>query len=194
MAAALLLPVTGDDEADRLLEDDPLALVIGMLLDQQVPMEWAFKAPSTLRTRLGDQLDASAIAAMDPEDLVAVFCEKPALHRFPAAMARRVHDLCTVVRDDYDGDPANIWRGVTDGTELLRRVNALPGFGKEKSKIFVALLAKRFAVAPTGWETAAKPFSDTVPRSVADISSREAFAEVRAWKREQKRQGKGKQD
>ena len=194
MAAALLLPVTGDDEADRLLQDDPLALVIGMLLDQQVPMEWAFKAPSTLRTRLGDRFDASAIAAMDPEDVVAVFCDKPALHRFPAVMARRVYDLCTVVRDEYGGDPANIWRGVTDGAELLGRVNALPGYGKEKSKIFVALLAKRFAVAPAGWETAAKPFSDTVPRSVADISSREAFAEVRAWKKEQKRQGRSKQD
>ena len=194
MAAALLLPVTGDDDADRLLQDDPLALVLGMLLDQQVPMEWAFKAPSTLKTRLGDRFDATAIAAMDPEDVVAVFCEKPALHRFPAAMGRRVHDLCTIVRDEYDGDAANLWRDVADGSELLRRVNALPGYGKEKSKIFVALLAKRFAVAPSGWEAAATPFSDTVPRSVADISSREAFKEVRAWKQEQKRQGKSKQD
>ena len=194
MAVALRLPVTGDDDADRLLQDDPLALVVGMLLDQQVPMEWAFKAPSTLRARLGDRFDAAEIAAMDPEDLVAVFCDKPALHRFPAAMARRVHDLCTLIRDDYDGDPATIWRGVDDGGALLRRVRALPGYGDEKAKIFVALLAKRFDVAPKGWEKAAKPFSDRAPRSVADISSREAFVEVRAWKKQQKAKGRSKQD
>lgn len=165
-----------------------------MLLDQQVPMEWAFRAPSTIKARLGDRFDANAIAAMDPEEVVAVFAEKPAVHRFPAAMARRVHDLCVIVRDEYDGDPANIWQDVTDGAELLKRVKALPGYGDEKSKIFVALLAKRFHVTPTGWENAAKPFSDKVPRSIADVSSRESFQEVRAWKKEQKRQGKSKQD
>ena len=140
---AVSFPVTGDTDADALLVADPLALVIGMLLDQQVPMEWAFRSPNTLKARLGDRFDAAAIAAMDPEELVAVFCDKPALHRFPAAMARRVHELCTHIVADYDGDVARIWKGVRSGETLFQRVNALPGFGKEKSQIFVALLAKR---------------------------------------------------
>lgn len=187
-------PVTNDPEANALLVDDPLALVIGMLLDQQVPMEWAFRSPNTLRSRLGDRFDAAAIAAMDPEDLVAVFCEKPALHRYPAAMARRVHDLCTMVVDQYGGDPAKIWKGVRTGASLFERVSALPGFGVEKSQIFVALLAKRFHRAPTGWEAAAGAFADDEPRSVADISSPEAFADVRAWKKAQKAAKKSKSE
>ena len=187
-------PVTNDAEADALLVADPLALVIGMLLDQQVPMEWAFRSPTTLKARLGDRFTAEAIAAMDPEDLVAVFCEKPALHRYPAAMARRVHDLCTLVVEQYDGDPARIWKGVRSGESLFERVSALPGFGIEKSQIFVALLAKRFHRAPTGWEAVAGAFADDEPRSVADISSREAFAEVRAWKKAQKAAKKSKSE
>ncbi len=187
------IPVTGDPAADRLLAEDPLALLIGMLLDQQVPMEWAFKGPSTLKERLGG-LDARAIAAMDPDRLDAVFRERPALHRFPSAMAKRTQALAQALVDDYDGDAAAVWRDVSDGAELLARLRALPGFGAEKSKIFVALLAKRLGVRPPGWEQAVAPFSDGTPRSVADIDSPETLARVRDWKRAQKAAGKGKGD
>jgi uncharacterized HhH-GPD family protein len=185
-------PITNDDAANAFLVTDPLALVLGMLLDQQVPMEWAFRAPFTLSERLGERFTATDIAAMDPENLVAVFCEKPALHRYPAAMARRAHAVCEHIVDHHEGDPANIWRRVGDGATLYTRVSALPGFGEEKSKIFVALLAKRFGRAPTGWEEAAGPFSDDQPRSAADVSSKERFAEVRAWKKAQKAAKKSK--
>lgn len=188
------MPVTNTPEANRLLVSDPLALLIGMLLDQQVPMEWAFLGPYTLRERLGGALDASAIAAMDPEDLVAVFVAKPALHRYPAAMARRTHELCQYLVDNYDGDAGKVWRGVRSGDELYRRLRALPGYGDEKAKIFLAILAKRLGKTPAGWEAAAAPFSDSTPRSVADIDSPEAFARVREFKKAKKAQGKGKAD
>lgn len=194
VGGAAVIPVTNDDEANRLLVDDPLALVLGMLLDQQVPMEWAFRAPATLRDRLGERFTATAIAAMDPEDLVAVFCEKPALHRYPAAMARRAHAMAAHVVDEHGGDPADIWTGAASGADLLKRVRALPGYGKEKSQIFVALLGKRLGRAPDGWQEAAGPFADDQPRSVADISSRAAFDRVRAWKKAQKAAGKSKSD
>ena len=131
---------------------DPLALLIGMLLDQQVPMEWAFKGPATLKERLGGTLDAAAIAAMSEDDVVAVFVAKPALHRFPAAMGKRAHELCQFLVDNYDGDAGAVWRDVTDGDELYRRVRELPGYGDEKAKIFIAILAKRLGKRPTGWE------------------------------------------
>lgn len=188
------LYVTGDETVDGLLNTDSLALVVGMLLDQQVPMEWAFRAPSSLKKRLGDRFSVSAIAAMDPEDLVAVFCEKPALHRYPAAMARRVNALCVHLVDQFGGDATNIWQGVTSGDELFARIRALPGFGDEKARIFLALLAKRFDRRPPGWEECAGPFADEQPRSVADSSSRKAFAEVREWKKARKAEGKGKAD
>jgi uncharacterized HhH-GPD family protein len=187
------IPITGDPEADRLLAEDPLALMLGMLLDQQVPMEWAFKGPHTLKQRLGG-LDASAIAAMSEEDVEAAFKSKPALHRFPGSMGKRAHALCRVLVDEYHGDAAKVWQGATSGDELLARLKALPGFGDEKAKIFMSLLAKRFGVTPTGWEAAAKPFSDAVPRSVADIDSPEALASVRDWKRAQKAKGKAKSE
>ncbi|MCB0963199.1 MAG: Fe-S cluster assembly protein HesB [Acidimicrobiales bacterium] len=192
MAAKVSFPITNDDEANALLVDDPLALVLGMLLDQQVPMEWAFRSPFTLRQRLGDRFTATDIAAMDPEDLVAVFCEKPALHRYPAAMARRAHEVCTHIVDHHQGDPARIWKGVRSGEALYERVSAIPGFGEEKAKIFVALLAKRFGKQPAGWAEAVAPFGDDQPRSAADVSSKEAFAEVRAWKKAQKAAKKSK--
>jgi len=185
------LPVTGDPDADRLLVTDPLALLIGMLLDQQVAMEWAFKGPATLRHRL-DGLDAEAIAAMDVDDLVVVFCEKPALHRYPAVMARRTHELCTFVAEHYHGDAGAIWKGVRSGDELYRRVRELPGYGDEKAKIFLAILAKRFDKKPAGWEEAAAPFSDEHPRSVADIGTPDDLADVRAWKKMMKAEGKSK--
>jgi uncharacterized HhH-GPD family protein len=188
------IPITGDDEADRLLEHDPLALLIGMLLDQQVPMEWAFKGPATLRDRLGGSLDARAIAAMDQEDFVAVCCRKPAIHRFPAAMGRRIHDLCTALVEDYDGDAAKVWKGVRSGQALYERLRALPGYGDEKTKIFMAILAKRLGTAPAGWEEAAAPFSDEQPRSVADVDSPENLIRVREWKQMMKAAKKAKSD
>jgi uncharacterized HhH-GPD family protein len=188
------VPVTGDPEADRLLTDEPLALMIGMLLDQQVPMEWAFSAPLKLKERLGGRLDAAEIAALDPAALLAVFKGPPALHRFPGSMAMRTQALCQHLVDDYGGDAAAVWVGVADGRELVRRVRALPGFGGEKSKIFIALLAKRFGVRPPGWEAAAAPFSDGEPRSVADVDSAETLVKVRAWKKMMKAQGRSKMD
>ena len=187
------LPITGDPAADDLLVSDPLALVIGMLLDQQVPMEWAFRGPSTLRDRLG-RLDCAAIAAMPPEDLEAVFKEKPALHRYPGSMAKRTHALCVHVVEEYAGDAGNIWKGVKDPQVLFERIRALPGYGDEKAKIFLAILGKRLKVAPKGWEEYAAPFSDDNPRSVADIDSPENLQRVRAWKQAQKAAKRSKQD
>jgi uncharacterized HhH-GPD family protein len=186
------LYITGDVEADRLLNTDPFALLVGMLLDQQVPMEWAFRGPTSLRRRLG-HLDPVRMAAMATDDVVAAFVDKPALHRYPAVMGRRVHALAVFVTDVYDGDAARIWAGVETGGELLARVKALPGFGDEKAKIFVALLAKRMGVAPAGWEDAARPFSDGAPRSVADSADVESLARVREWKQAQRAAHKDKQ-
>lgn len=185
------LPVTGIPEADHLLVTDPLALLIGMLLDQQVPMEWAFKGPWTLTERLGG-LDARAIAAMDPDDFVAVFSEKPALHRFPGSMGKRTHELCVFVTENYDGDAGKIWKGVRTGDELYSRLRALPGYGDDKAKIFMAILAKRLGKKPVGWEQAAAPFSDEAPRSVADIGSAEGLLRVREFKKAQKAAAKAK--
>ena len=186
------LPVTGDPDADALLVNDPFALLIGMLLDQQVPMEWAFKGPYTLKGRLGGTLDPATIAALSPEDVEALFKEKPALHRFPGSMAKRTHAVAQSVVDNYDGDTAKIWTTASDGAELYARLRALPGYGDEKTKIFMAILAKRLGVTPDGWEEAAAPFSDETPRSVADIDSREAFDRVRAFKKDMKAKGKAK--
>lgn len=192
--ASPAIPITGDQAADLLLEEDPLALLIGMLLDQQVPMEWAFKGPHTLRERLGGELSAERIAAMDTEDFVAVCAEKPAIHRFPASMGRRIHELCERLVEDHDGDAARVWTDAEDAADLRRRLRQLPGYGEEKTKIFVAILAKRLDVRPEGWEEIAAPFSDDQPRSVADVSSAETLAEVRQWKKAMKAAKKSKQD
>ena len=189
-----VVPVTGDPEADQLLADDPLALLIGMLLDQQIPMEWAFAGPLKLRERMGGRLDAAEIAAVDPDKFTAIFKGPPALHRFPGSMGKRTQELCQYLVDHHGADAAAVWTGVEDGHELLARVRALPGFGGEKSKIFTALLAKRFGVRPAGWEEAAAPFSDDEPRSVADIDSAENLQRVRAWKKMMKAQKKAKTD
>jgi uncharacterized HhH-GPD family protein len=188
------VPVTGDPEADQLLTDDPLALMIGMLLDQQIPMEWAFAGPLKLRERMGGRLDAAEIAACDPDRFEAIFRGPPALHRFPGSMGKRTQALCQHLVDSYGGSAAAVWEGVADGRELLARVRALPGFGGEKSKIFTAMLAKRFDVRPPGWEEATAPFSDGEPRSVADIDSAESLQRVRAWKKMMKAQKKAKSD
>lgn len=189
-----VLPVTGDPEADQLLVDDPLALLIGMLLDQQVPMEWAFRGPMTLRERLGGELDAEAIANMDVEEFVAVCAEKPAIHRFPAAMGRRIHELCNELVEHYGGDAGAVWRDVDDARELHRRLRQLPGYGEEKTKIFIAILAKRLGIRPEGWEEVAAPFSDDQPRSVADVDSEESLGRVREWKKAMKAAKRSKQD
>jgi len=170
---------TADPEANRLLAHEPLAAVLGMLLDQQVTMEWAFGAPLLLKRRLGGaELDAAAIAAMDPADLEAVFRDKPALHRYPASMAKRAHDLCRYLVDNYGGDPEALWSTAATGEELLARVQALPGFGKDKSRIFVGLLGKRLGVRPAGWEEVAADWA-----SIADVDSFERVAEIRNQKR-----------
>lgn len=186
------LYITGDEVSDGLLNSDGTALLIGMLLDQQVPMEWAFAGPSTLRQRLG-HLDASKIASMDPDEFVSICCEKPAIHRFPGSMGKRIHELCTVLSEQYDGRGENLWRDVANGAELRKRLRALPGYGEEKTKIFVAILAKTQGVAPIGWKKAAGLFSDSTPRSVADITDPTSLGKVREWKKAQKAKKKDKQ-
>ena len=186
--------ITGDEAADRLLAEDPLALLLGMLLDQQVPMEWAFQAPSVLKERLGGQLDAGKLAAMGEDAVVTTFCEKPALHRYPASMGKRAHALCVALTEQYDGDASKVWSDASTGEELLKRLLALPGFGPDKAKIFTAVLGKRLGVQPPGWEEAAAPFSDENRRSVADADTPQHLEEVRAWKKMMKAQGKAKSD
>lgn len=186
------LHLTQDDAADELLGRDPLALLLGMLLDQQVPMEWAFAAPRLLAERMGaTTLSAADLAGADPEAVVAMFKGPPALHRYPGSMAQRAQDLCRALVEDYDGDPTRLWADVTDGKELLRRLNALPGFGAQKAKIFVALLGKQYGVQPTGWREVAGDYGvQGSRRSVADIVDAASLAEVRATKQEVKRAAK----
>jgi uncharacterized HhH-GPD family protein len=186
------LYITGIDKADKLLNSNGNALLIGMLLDQQVPMEWAFTGPHTLKTRLG-HLDPKKIADMDPDEFLAVCLEKPAIHRFPKAMAQRIQGVCRVLADKYKGKAENIWRDVDDADELFRRLREFPGYGEEKAQIFVALLAKRFDVAPKGWKKTAGVFSDSKPRTVADITSPETLLKVRAWKKAEKAADRDKQ-
>lgn len=173
---------TGRPEADQLLESDPLALLIGMLLDQQVKMEKAFSGPYDLRERLGGALDAAAISAMDPDQLDSAFRERPALHRFPGSMARRVQDLCGVVARDYGNDAEAIWRDAESGEELARRLRALPGFGEGKTRIMVSVLGKRFGVRPPGWEAESAHW-----HSIADVDSPETMAQAREVKRAMKK-------
>ena len=188
------LAVTGDAAADRLINNDPLALMIGMLLDQQISIELAFVGPSRLADRLGGGLDAHRIASMDPEDFVAIARAKPALHRFPAAMGGRIQEMCRHIVDEYNGDAAGIWRRVRTADTLAERLEAVPGFGPEKVKIFTAVLAKRFSKCPTGWEDVAGAFADNELRSVADLDSPEAVADFRAKRKAMKAAGKKKTD
>ncbi len=186
------LAVTGDEAADRLLNTDPLALLLGMLLDQQIPMEWAFMGPYRLTERLGAGLDSHDISERDPDAFAALVRAKPALHRFPSSMAKRMQALCRHLAEHYDGDAAAVWDGAPTGEELFGRLRDLPGYGDEKARILTAVLAKRFGVRPDGWEEQAGAFADSVPRSVADIDSAAALQRVRAWKKEQKAGGKRK--
>ncbi|WP_190015926.1 HhH-GPD-type base excision DNA repair protein [Streptomyces lucensis] len=177
-----------DPEADALLGRSPLAALVGMLLDQQVPMEWAFKGPRTIADRLGaEDLDAHEIATMDPEAFAALLSRKPAVHRYPGSMAKRIQQLCRYLVDRYDGDPEAVWRGAGGGAELLRRLEDLPGFGRQKAQIFLALLGKQLGVAPQGWREAAGAYGEAGSfRSVADITGPESLAKVRAHKQEVK--------
>jgi len=174
--------------ADALLSRDPLALLIGMVLDQQVPLEKAFRGPFDLQQRLGvKKLDAAALAEMDADELIAAFVRPPALHRYPAAMAGRVQQLCRLLVSDYGGKADRVWRKASDGADLLARVKALPGFGEQKARIFVALLGKQLGVDVPGWRAAAEPFGEEGSRrSVADITGPESLAEVRAYKQQMK--------
>ncbi|WLW53831.1 HhH-GPD-type base excision DNA repair protein [Streptomyces sp. YU58] len=182
------LHLAQDPEADALLGRSPLAALVGMLLDQQVPMEWAFKGPRTIADRLGaDDLDAHDIAAQDPEAFAALLSDKPAVHRYPGSMAKRIQQLCQYLVEHYDGNAELVWKGVADGPELLRRLEQLPGFGKQKAQIFLALLGKQLGVRPQGWREAAGPYGEPKSyRSVADITGPESLTKVRAHKQEMK--------
>ena len=182
----MILPLTGDPKADQLLEEDPLALLIGMLLDQQVPMEKAFRGPYELKERMGGRLDAGEIAALDGEALATMFKGPPALHRYPGSMAGRTRDLCRALLERYDGDAESVWRSAATGQELFANLKALPGFGEQKARIFTALLAKRMDVTPPGWEEVAGPYGQLGHFSVADIDGPEALAAVREHKKAMK--------
>lgn len=185
------LPV--DDEANELLSRNALALLIAMLLDQQVPFERAFSAPRDLVRRLGHEPTAEELADVNPEALAAVFSERPALHRFPKAMAARTQVLAQLIVAEYDGDAASLWTTAPTGAELLKRVSALPGFGEVKAKIFVALLGKQLGVRPEGWREAAGAFGDEDSYvSVADIVDAESLGKVRAYKQSMKAAAKAK--
>jgi uncharacterized HhH-GPD family protein len=185
------LSLTGDEAADELLSTDPLALLVGMVLDQQIPLEKAFRSPFDLKERLGGTMDAATLASMDPDRLADVFSARPALHRFPKSMARRVQEVCSLIVDEYDGDPAAVWTTAADGKQLLANVKALPGFGEQKARIFVALLGKQLGVRPPGWERAAAPYGEPKSfRSVADIDSPESLAKVRQYKQRMKAKAK----
>ena len=175
---------TGDTDADTLLATDPLALLIGMLLDQQISMEKAFRGPYDLTQRLGRDLDAGHIAGLDPDELTEVFRERPALHRFPGSMAKRTQGLCQFVVDTYDGDPTRIWSEAADAKDLLKRLLALPGYGKAKARIFVGILGKRMGIELDGWEDVAADWP-----SIADVATHDDIAEVRDAKRAMKESG-----
>ncbi|WP_068166179.1 HhH-GPD-type base excision DNA repair protein [Rhodococcus phenolicus] len=190
---ASTLNLVGDPDADALLASDPLALLIGMLLDQQVPMETAFAGPKKLADRLGG-LDVHGIAEADPDDFVAVCAQPPAVHRFPKSMAQRIQSLCAAIVDDYDGDASAIWtKGHPDGKQVLTRLKALPGYGDQKARIFLALLGKQMGVQPTGWREAAGDYGqDGSRRSIADVVDEKSLHEVREFKKSTKAAAKAK--
>ncbi len=185
----ITLPI--GDEANELLTSNPLALLIGMTLDQQIPLEKAFSSPYVLAQRLGHAPTAAELADFDPAALVTIFATPPALHRFPKAMAARVQEVCRVLVERYDGDAAALWADAADGRELLKRVGELAGFGKQKAQIFTALLGKQYGVQPPGWREAAGGYGDVdAYRSVADIVDVESLAKVRAYKKQLKADAK----
>jgi len=188
----LSLPI--DAKANELLGRSPLALLIAMVLDQQVPLEKAFSSPYVLEQRLGHSLDAQELATYDPEALVELFSRPPALHRFPKAMAVRVQDVCRLLVEQYDGDAAVLWGDAKTGAELLKRISELPGFGKQKAQIMVALLGKQYGIRPTGWREAAGMFGEAKAHySVADIVDGPSLVKVREHKQQMKAAAKAKE-
>jgi uncharacterized HhH-GPD family protein len=195
--ASPALHLSMDPDADRLLSTDPFALLVGMLLDQQFPMERAFAGPYVLAQRLGtpDHLDPAAVAGHDPVDFAAIMSKPPAVHRFPGSMAGRVQALADVVVAQYGGDAARLWTTASSGRELRDRLQALPGFGEQKAKIFLALLGKQLGVHPPGWQEAAGAYGEEGShRSVADVVDPGTLAQVRSYKQEQKRAAKARAD
>jgi uncharacterized HhH-GPD family protein len=193
MSAPKTLALSGDPAADKLLAQDPLALLIGMVLDQQIPLEWAFKGPQVLSERLGTPLDATELAAMDPGVLATAFSDRPALHRYPSSMAKRVQELSQHIVDHYGGRPADVWKTAKTGDQLLRNIRDLPGFGEQKARIFVGLLGKQLGVQPPGWQEAAGDYGRPGTfMSVADIVDPESLGKVRAYKQEKKAAAKAK--
>ena len=187
----MALHITGDEAADALLTDEPLALLIGMLLDQQIAMETAFAGPLKIRDRTGG-LDAAQIAAADPDEFAAAFSRTPAVHRFPGSMAGRVQALCQALVEEWGGDASALWtQGDPDGRAVLNRLKSLPGFGDQKARIFVALLGKQYGYAGEGWRDAAGAYGEEGSfRSVADIVSPESLTKVREYKRAAKAEAK----
>jgi uncharacterized HhH-GPD family protein len=185
MLVPMALHITGDDHADQVLSTDPFALLVGMMLDQQYPMEHAFRGPAKVLERFGT-LDPAAIAAADPEEFAALCSRPPAIHRFPGSMAARLQELARLVEERYDGQADRLWSEVATGRELLRRVQELPGFGKQKAQIFVALLAKRLGVRPDGWEAAVGAYAEDGYRSVADVVDPASLQKVRDHKKQMK--------
>lgn len=181
-----------NDEADELLSRDPFALLTGMLLDQQFPMERAFAGPYLLATRLGlSELDPQVLVSTTEERLLEAAKGPPAIHRYPGSMAKRVQALAEVVLSEYDGDAARIWQDATDGKDALARLEGLPGFGSAKARIFLALVGKQLGQGPPGWQEAARPYSEPgTTMSVADVTSAQTLADVRAWKKHQKQAAK----
>jgi uncharacterized HhH-GPD family protein len=178
---------------EDLVNHDPWALLVAMLLDQQIPIEWACLGPARLADRLG-VWDARSVAEIDPAVLLAAACAKPAIHRYPAVMARRIQDLARHLVEHHGSDAARIWSGPDDGAAVFERLADLPGFGAEKARITLAVLAKRFGHRPTGWEELAGVFADDRPRSVADIGGPDDLARLRAWRTQQKALGRTKTD
>ncbi|MBB6172003.1 putative HhH-GPD family protein [Nocardiopsis mwathae] len=187
------LYLAGEPGADELLAGDPLALLIGMLLDQQVPMETAFAGPKKIADRMGG-LDIRAIAEADPEQFAAMCAQTPAVHRFPGSMAKRIQALCRYFVESYDGRPERLWtEGDPDGREVLRRLKALPGYGDQKARIFLALLGKQFGLQAAGWREAAGPYGEEeARRSIADVLDEQTLAEVRAYKKSAKAAAKAR--
>jgi uncharacterized HhH-GPD family protein len=180
------LRIAQDEAADKVLASDPFALLVGMLLDQQYPMEHAFMGPAKVQERFGT-LDTAEVAAADPEEFATLCAVPPAVHRYPRSMAGRIQDLARHVQAEYDGDTARLWTDASSGRDLLRRVQALPGFGKQKAQIFVALLGKQLGVQPEGWREAAGSYGEEGShRSVADVVDQESLEQVRSFKKEMK--------
>ncbi len=186
----MAIHITGDDGADRLLQDDPFALLLGMLLDQQYPMEHAFRGPAKILDRFGT-LDPAEVAAAEPEQFASLCSEPPAVHRFPGSMAQKVQAVATLVVEQYDGRTERLWTEASDAADLLRRVTALPGFGRQKAQIFVALLAKQLGVRPEGWESVVGDYSQEGYRSVADVVDAASLQKVRAYKSQKKAAARG---